>query len=186
MLVDGRGAVADDAVDRHLLAGAHAQPVADRDLGQRHVALAAVGSHDARELGREVHERADGIARAVARFQLQHLADEHQHDDDGGGLEVDVDEAAVVAHRRGEQARRQRGDEAVEERRRHAEADQCPHVGGAIADRGEAAFEERAAAPQHDRRREQQLQALREARTQPAVDGDADVRAHGDGDERYG
>ena len=32
-----------DAVDRHLLAGAHAQPIADVDVGQRDVLLGAVG-----------------------------------------------------------------------------------------------------------------------------------------------
>ena len=41
-LVDGTGAIDDNAVDRHLLAGPHAQPISGFDLFQGHVVLAAI------------------------------------------------------------------------------------------------------------------------------------------------
>ena len=40
-------------------------------------------------LGREIEERADGAAGLLARLQFEHLAQQHQHRDDGGGLEID-------------------------------------------------------------------------------------------------
>ena len=56
------------AVDRHLLARAHAQPVADVHVGERHVLLAAVGAHAPRGLGREAQQRLDrGRGAASAR-----------------------------------------------------------------------------------------------------------------------
>ena len=77
------------AVDRHPLARPHAQPVADvhvfeRDLPpRRHPrgrAVAVVGARPSRRL----------MARAgpAARAQLQHLAEQHEDDDHGRGLEV--------------------------------------------------------------------------------------------------
>ena len=41
--------------------------------------------------GREVQQRADGVAGLSRALQLQHLPEQHQHDDDGGGLEVAAD-----------------------------------------------------------------------------------------------
>ncbi len=91
-----------DAVDRDALAGAHAQAVADAHLGERHVALAAVGVDAARGGRRQLQQRADGGSGAAARAQLQHLAEQHQGDDDGGRLEVDADAAVHAAERGGE------------------------------------------------------------------------------------
>jgi hypothetical protein len=45
--VDARGALEDDAVDRHLVARADADTVTDRDANERDVHLAVIG-HDAR------------------------------------------------------------------------------------------------------------------------------------------
>ena len=55
----------DHAVDRHLLARPDAQQVADLDLLERHVFLAAVGAHAPRRLRREPEQRA--IALPVGR-----------------------------------------------------------------------------------------------------------------------
>ena len=63
--------------------------VADRDLVERDLLLAAVGAHAARGLRREVEQRADGAAGRFAGAQLQHLAEQHQHGDDGRRLEID-------------------------------------------------------------------------------------------------
>ena len=78
----------------------------------------AVGLDPARGLRREVEQRADGAAGLLAGAQLQHLAEQHQHGDDGGGLEVDRDRAVHAAERCREEAGRERRDDAVEPRRR--------------------------------------------------------------------
>ena len=56
--VDRGAAFEHHAVDRHLLAGPHAQSVADRDGVERHFLVAAVVLHAARGLGREIEQRA--------------------------------------------------------------------------------------------------------------------------------
>ena len=64
-----------DAVDRHLLAGPHAQPVADVDVGERDVLLAAVGARcGARSSarGRAAHLIAAEVCERA--LQLEHLA----------------------------------------------------------------------------------------------------------------
>ena len=89
-LVDRAAAFDDDAVDRHLLAGPHAQRVADvhvrraaRPLRCRRASIrrAVFGARPSSDLiAAEVCERA---------LQLEHLAEQRQRDDDRGGLEVD-------------------------------------------------------------------------------------------------
>ena len=91
--VDGAAAFDDNAIDRHLFAGPHAQPVADMDLIERHFFLAAVGANAPRGLRREIEQRADGAAGRLARAQFQHLAEQDQHGDDGGRFEIDRDGA---------------------------------------------------------------------------------------------
>ena len=71
----------------------------------------------------------------LAGAKLEHLADQHQRDDDGGGLEIDRDQAMGVGHGGGEQAGRERGDDAVEKRRAGAERDQREHIEPARAER---------------------------------------------------
>ena len=46
--------------------------------------------------GREIQQRPDRRARPAARAELQHLSEEHEHDDDGGRLEVDADVAVLT------------------------------------------------------------------------------------------
>ena len=84
------------AVDRHLLARLDAQHVAGRDRIDRHVALVAARQDAVRDLRREIEQRADRAGGALARLQLQHLAEQHQHGDDGGRLEIDRDRAVVT------------------------------------------------------------------------------------------
>ena len=124
-----RGAALDHlAVDRHLLAGAHAQAVADRDRVERHLLVGAVGVDAARGLRREIEQRADRAGGLLARAQLQHLAEQHQHGDDGGRLEIDRDRAVRAAEGRREQAGRERRDDAVEPGHAGAHGDQGEHV----------------------------------------------------------
>ena len=59
----------------------------------RGTSLAAVGPDEPRGLRRQAEEGADRVAGACAGGELEHLAQEHQRDDHGGGLEVDRDVA---------------------------------------------------------------------------------------------
>ena len=93
-----------DAVDRDLFARAHPQAVADGDIGQATLRLAAVVGDPPRGLRREVEQCADRARRRRARAQFQHLAEQHQHGDDGGGFEIERDAAVRVAERRREKA----------------------------------------------------------------------------------
>ena len=95
--IERRAAFEHDAVDRHLVAGTHAQPVADLDGVERDLLVAAVILHAARRLRREIEQGADGAGGRLARAQFQHLAEQHQHGDDGGRLEIDGDRAVGVA-----------------------------------------------------------------------------------------
>ena len=97
-LVDGAPSLEDDAVDRDPLAGPHAEPIADRDLIERHVLLAPVVAKDSRRLRREPQQRPDRAARPAPRAQLQHLAQQHEHRDDGRRLEVEPDVSPVAPH----------------------------------------------------------------------------------------
>ena len=99
-------------------------------------------------------------ARAAARAQLQHLAEQHEHDDHRRRLEVDGDLTPCIAERRaGTGPGASVADDAVAVRRADAERDQREHVQVPVHDRRPAALEERPAAPEHDRRRQRELRA---------------------------
>src|SRR3546814_13201378 len=68
--VDRRTTVDHHAVDRHRLAGADAQPVADRDLGKVDLGFLAIVADAPRGLGREVHQRANRAAGRGTGAQL--------------------------------------------------------------------------------------------------------------------
>ncbi len=89
------------AVHRHLLAGPHAQPVADLHRVERHVLFGAVVAQATRGLGREAEQLPDGGAGLAAGAQLEHLAEQDQRDDHRRGLEVHRHVAGRVAERRG-------------------------------------------------------------------------------------
>jgi hypothetical protein len=65
-------------------------------------------------LRREVEQRADRAAGLLAGAQLQDLAEQHQHGDDRGRLEIDGDRAVMHAEGRREDPRRDGRDHAVE------------------------------------------------------------------------
>ena len=146
----------DVAVDRHLLARAHAQAVADLH-GVELDLLARVPSGLIR---RAVFGARSSSARmaplvGLAGAQLQHLPEQHQHGDDRRRLEVDGDRAVMAAERRREDAGRERRDHAVDPGHAGAHGDQREHVEVAGHERLPAAHEERPAGPEHDRRRQQ-------------------------------
>ena len=159
-LIDGAASLDDGAVDRDLVAGPHAQDIADLDRGKLHRLGLAVLQHAQSGLGRKVEQRANGAAGLLAGPELEHLAEQHQRDDDRRRLEIGGDQPVRVLHGCREQPRRERRDQAVEIGRAGAERDQREHVQPARAQRGKAAHEERPAAPQHRGRGEGELQPL--------------------------
>ena len=112
----------DDAVDRHALAraaraaGRRPRPGRARPPPRRRPAR-----HAARGLRREIEQRADGAAGRLARPELQHLAEQHEHGDDRGRLEIDGDAAVHAAERRRERSRARASRRRCRARRRR-----CP------------------------------------------------------------
>ena len=159
-LVDGAAALDHLAVDRHLLARADAQAIADLDAVELDLLLAPVRADAPRRLGREIEEGADRAARRLARAQLEHLSEQHEHGDDRGRLEVDRDRAVRIAKGGREDAGRERRDDAVDPGHARAHGDEREHVEVAAHHRAPAALEERPAGPEHHRRGEQQLEPI--------------------------
>ncbi len=126
--VDGRGALDDDAVDRHLLTGSHAHDVVVADLGDRQVDLAAA-AHHARRAGLQADERADGLAGLAFGARLEQAAEQDEGDDERGRVEVHRRAEAVVVEESGEED----SGGAVEVGGRRAQHDQRVHGGAAVA-----------------------------------------------------
>ena len=137
--VDSGDALEHDAVDRNGVAGTDAEPIAGVDMGERDFLVGAVGSDAAGGFRGEVEQRANGAAGLLARTQFQDLAEQHEHHDDGSGLEIDRNRPVSVAEAGGEDARGERGDDAVEPGCACAERDQGEHVEAAVDDRVPAA-----------------------------------------------
>ena len=85
----------DHAINRHLVARHHTQTVSDIYLLERNLMI-TVRCHQPRGGRRELKQGFDGAAGAAARAQFQHLAQQHQHDDDRGGFEINIDPALVL------------------------------------------------------------------------------------------
>ena len=92
-LVDARAAFEHHAVDRHLFARAHAQPIADVHVRQRHILLGAVVADAPRGLRREAEQRLDGGRSLRARPQLEHLPQQRERNDHDRRLEIHADAA---------------------------------------------------------------------------------------------
>ena len=153
-------------IDRHLLAGTHAQPVARLDHVERDVRLRPVLAHQPRLLWREIEQRADRAAGLRSRAQFEHLPEENQRGDDRRGLEIERHPAIGTAKRCRENSGDYRRNDAVKIRDAGAERDQREHVEAAVAQRGPAALKKRPAAPQHGWCCERQLQPRQGARRQ--------------------
>jgi hypothetical protein len=165
--VDAGTALHHGSIDRHLLAGPHAQAITDVHVVQGDVFLRPVVAEATRRLRRQPQQRLDGGGGLRACAKFEQLPEQRQRDDDGSGLEIHADPAMLAEGVR-EQARGDRRDDAVAVGRRHADPDQRPHVGAAVADRLQAAHEERPARPQHDGRAQRQLQPRAAVRRQAA------------------
>ena len=96
-LIDGARALEDHTVDRYPLARPDPESIVRLHLLERDVFLGPVVSYAARRLRRQTKERSDGAARLTPRPQLDHLTQQHERRDDGGGLEIEPDLASVGA-----------------------------------------------------------------------------------------
>ena len=74
-LVDGRGAVDQDSVDRHAVAGPHAHEVAGDDLVDRDLALAALAQHPG-GVRPQLQQRLDGAGRLALGTGLEPAAEQ--------------------------------------------------------------------------------------------------------------
>jgi hypothetical protein len=91
--VDRAGAVHDHAVGGHLLARAHHEQVADRQLGDRDALLENSARRPAQHrhiLGAQVHQCREGRPGAGLRSRLEVAPGEEEHRHGGGDLEVDL------------------------------------------------------------------------------------------------
>ncbi len=159
--IDRGSAFDQHAIDRNFFAGTNAQPVADHDDVERHVLIAAVIFDAPRGFGRKRDERADRARGRSAGAQFEHLAEQYQHGDNAGSLEIKRDATVLIVKRRGEKAGRQRRDDAVAISDACAHGDQREHIEVARDQRLDAAYEERPAAPQHHGRRQHKLRIRR-------------------------
>ncbi len=114
------------AVNGHLVARNHAQPVPDLHLVERNHMVTPRGDLPRRGR-RKVQQGLDGGACAAAGPELEHLAEQHQDHDHRRGFKVDGDLAHML-HREGEQIRRQHRYGAEDECRTNADGDQREHV----------------------------------------------------------
>src|SRR3546814_12399599 len=67
------------AVDRHLVARAHAQAIAMLNPLERNFLLVAAGAHPSGGLRRKIEKRTQRAAGPLAGAQLQHLTEPDQH-----------------------------------------------------------------------------------------------------------
>ena len=120
-------AIEDNPVDGDPFAGPHSQPIADTNIAEGHIALGSVRIDAPRRLRRKPEQGPNRSAGAAPRAELQHLAEQHKHNDDGGGFEIHSNGPAHAECVRKEIGRERRDDaEAV--RRADAERDQREHV----------------------------------------------------------
>ena len=126
--VDEARALDDHAVDRDLLSRPDPEPVADVDLVEGDVLLAAVVLQSPRDLRREAQQGLDRARRLVPGAELEHLPQEHQRRDHRRRLEVDRDRAVVAAERGRKEPGEEVGDDAVEVGGAGADGDQREHV----------------------------------------------------------
>ncbi len=131
-LVDGRSALDDDAVGRHLLARPDDETVADLELPDRNPSLAAVRVQDRRVLGTELDESPQRCSGGALRPRLEVAAGEQERDDHCRDLEVDLVASRAAG---GDQleGHLHPGDAGIEEEER----DHRPAPGGERAQRDE-------------------------------------------------
>ena len=145
-LVNGAAALDHQAIDRHFLAGADTQPVADMDMRQRYVFLSAIRIDAACRFWRQLEQGFYCRRSLGARLEFEYLAQQGQRNDNGSRLEIHA--YATHGHEGGrEHARGDGRHHAVNKRGAGAQPDQGPHVRAAMNHRLRSAFEEGPAGP---------------------------------------
>src|SRR5262249_25896454 len=92
-LVDSRRSIEHTPVDWYLLAWPDTKHIADLHGRQRSVLL-PVAPYDARGFGRQIQQFADRRAGAIPCAELEDLAEQHEHGDHDGRVEICLDHAA--------------------------------------------------------------------------------------------
>ena len=106
-LVDRGIALDDDPVHRKFVTGNDAYQIADPDRLDRHFFLRPVFVYPQGRIGRQIQHRLDRAAGFFPCPQFEYLAQQDQHDDHGGGFEIEADPAVHVAETLGKGARNQ-------------------------------------------------------------------------------
>ena len=153
-LIDGATAFDDRSVNRYFFSGTDSNVISKLHVGDGNFAFDRVANH-ARGFRRQAKQVFDRHARAAAGPQLEYLAEQHEHSDDGSGIEIRLN-GAVHAEAFGKDLRNHDGGGAVEIRGADAEPDQREHVRAAIHERLPRAFEERPSGPPDHRRGEEE------------------------------
>ena len=176
-----------DAVHRHLLAGPHPEAVPHLDLLQGDVCFGAACPNPPGGLGGQSQQGLDGGAGLAAGLEFQHLAQQHQGDDEGRGLEIDRHLTGAAAEGGREDAGRQLGHQAIEVGHADAQADEGEHVQAAVHQGLPEAHEERPAGPEHRGGGERELHPAPGLGGSQALQGlPREHAAHGDDDEGDG
>ena len=144
-LVHRRAAPHDPPVERHALAGAHANVLAPAHFGHRHEALDAV-PHHARPVGSKGQQLGQGIRGTSPGAVLEPAAEADDGDDERGGIEEQ--------HPRAARRERHHGGGV---RGPGAEPDQAVHAKGPVAERGPERLDEGPAEEQANGSRQREL-----------------------------
>jgi hypothetical protein len=175
------------AIKRHAVSWPDAERVADRDLIERDLFIAAIGADTPSGFGGEVEECPDGAAGLLACPQLQHLAQQHENRDYGRRLEINPDGPVHAAETSRKKTGEHGGDEAVEIGGARSERDEGEHVEAAAGDRRPAALKERRAGPKDDGGCEHELYPGREPGRHEVVEAQRrNMAAHLENDDGYG
>ena len=158
--------------------------IADLHVLKRNFLFGAIIAHDAGGFGRQVEQGANGAAGALARAKLNHLAQQHQHHNHGGSLEIDRNRPIGLAKGVGENSREHRCHHRIGESRAHPQRDKREHVEVHGHNRLPATLEERQAAPHDHRGCQDKFNPHRGGARNIVFDRQADIRAHGQDQHR--
>lgn len=142
-------------------------------------------THDAGGRRCEREKFANRTPGALAGTQFEHLTEQHQRDDDGRRLEVELCVAAV-REAGGNDEGKEHCHQTEQICRPGADGDQCKHVGAGIDDRPPAANEEGPTRPHHHGRTQRQLHPMIQRRAEPGIHRHADHRQHRQQKDREG
>ena len=171
--VDGAASLEDHAVHGHPISWTHAQTVPDLHGCEWDFLVFAACGDAPGGLRCEVQQRTDRTAGLLASAQFENLADEDQHRDHRGRLEVDGDGAVHAAKAPREDFRSDGRDDAVEIGRARAECDEAEHVEATVDERGPCAFEKRPTRPQYYGRRQNEFNPRRDDRRHETVQAES-------------